>query len=130
MLSDKQLSEIREREQKATVGPWNRWPLRPTEMVGVDATDCRVYMAKFNKECLKATHNRQVRDADFIAHSRTDIPLLLDEVSELRKIARELATELAYVHESPTFEMCKSATGSELLSRPSIQQLTSEAKEK
>ena len=69
------LSSIRERVEKATPGPWTA-DLLPE---GHESIDWVIIGAGGN---LSSDMNRD--DAAFIAHARSDIPALLDEVERLR----------------------------------------------
>ena len=77
------LREIEEWEKAATPGPWTPL-LKSKGLTGVHATDCKIYHAEFDPGCLKDTHDRQKRDAEFIAHARGDIPFLVEQVRRLQ----------------------------------------------
>ena len=76
------INAIRERANKATKGPW--------EFTGVDVySDVAMGRAK----CVAAhpPYGKKLfaRDGTFIAHARTDIPALCDEVERLRTLLQE-----------------------------------------
>jgi hypothetical protein len=84
---DNKIEEIKERLSKSTPGPWT--PMSKSKgMTGVNATDCRIYHATLDPVCLPETHARQIRDAEFIAHSRSDISYLLSKVEAAEKLAQ------------------------------------------
>lgn len=89
-MNKQDLDAIREREAKATPGPWERWH-KGMEFIGGTV--------EFNvgDNCIMTNNggpNRrgqrnicpvfQDDDAEFIAHARTDIPLLLAEIDRLQ----------------------------------------------
>jgi len=78
-LSDDELGLIRERCAAATPGPW-------TSLIeGRDHTS--------GSSCIKTAgedielSGATIADHDFIAHARQDIPRLLNEITELRRLA-------------------------------------------
>ena len=78
------LSDIRAREQAATEGPW---------YVGRDSLDCetpwpsRIIARGGGKHIAHlAKAGTSEKDAVFLAHSRTDIPYLLDLVERMGKV--------------------------------------------
>ena len=82
LLSDKYLNEVRTRCDAATNGPWislieGRDHLSGESVIvrGLNRVEDDLYL-------IGAT----VQDQDFIAHARQDIPLLLDEILQLRKL--------------------------------------------
>ena len=96
-MTDEQLAAIRDRETRATKGPWlvedtpdlNRWV----------TSENSTLEANFG---YRGNSNRD--DAEFAAHAREDIPLLLDEVARLQAIvtaAYEFADEMGDYY-SPT----------------------------
>jgi hypothetical protein len=83
---EQELQAIRERCHKATRGPWGRY------LVG-ENPDCEagtkpdVFVTVGGRGFSLAEFERD-EDADFVAHARTDIPLLLAEVGRLRSEPR------------------------------------------
>jgi hypothetical protein len=76
MLTDEQVEKITAREAKATKGPW------------------KCHTAEFTKrgvnfELSMAEKVLSFPDAKFLENSRTDIPALLDDRKEMRKLLRE-----------------------------------------
>lgn len=78
-MTNDQLKEIRARADKATAGPW---------------VFCKDSASKFWCWIIALTpypwnaicqHKSSDADAEFIAHARTDIPALLEEVDRLRQ---------------------------------------------
>lgn len=101
-LTDAELAEITEREQKATPGPWVasppswrrlRGPYRTAITVGPRHTVANALTHA--PPDLDSPPAEPGPDAVFIAHARTDIPRLLAEVRALRE---ELAAAIARAH--------------------------------
>ena len=76
MLSDNELSAIRERAEKATKGPWKAF----VEGRDMECGSSFIQTQGEDIELLGATE----ADYDFIAHARQDIISLLDEIEKLR----------------------------------------------
>jgi len=76
-VKDFLISEIQERCEKATKGPWISY------IEGRDFTSGCSFIgtAEDDIELSGAT----VDDQDFIAHARQDIPLLIEEIKRLRR---------------------------------------------
>jgi hypothetical protein len=68
------LKEIEEREQKATTGPWHgqNWVVRMDTAQGL---------------------TQYMKNNDFIAHSREDIPYLLERLRDAENKMREMAVD-------------------------------------
>lgn len=76
-LTDKEIAEIKAREEAATEGPWSH------EGSGNVYTGSILAISSCGGEY--GCHETLPQDdAHFIAHARTDIPRLLDEVERLR----------------------------------------------
>lgn len=97
-MNDKQLGEIETRCKKATSGPWFvQGPLSPEEAGVPNGVPCCVI-----HEIVPITHNEHIdivyiaescedpltlygtNNAEFIAHAREDIPLLIAEMKKLK----------------------------------------------
>ena len=76
MLSDKELSAIRERAEKAARGPWKAF----VEDRDMQCGSSFIQTQDYDIELLGATE----ADYDFIANARQDIIALLDEIEKLR----------------------------------------------
>lgn len=76
MLSDNELSAIRERAEKATKGPWKAF----VEGRDMQCGSSFIQTRDGDIELLGATE----ADYDFIANARQDIIVLLDEIEKLR----------------------------------------------
>jgi hypothetical protein len=87
MLTPEQLAEIRERERKATPGPWSTGPSFFVWRRFVDTQDRKV--SRPICECGAAAGNNG-EDADFIARARTDIPALLQHIEEQQREIEKL----------------------------------------
>jgi hypothetical protein len=84
------LSEIRAREQAATEGPW---------MHGADDKDCRVWVSLNGSKEMRGkvvlmalgtlSDEEILNNVRFAAHSRTDIPHLLELVKRLEEALEE-----------------------------------------
>jgi hypothetical protein len=75
---------IRAREQAATEGPWTHQPYGEQNQNG-DYCGGDIYDAHGEYVVSEISDS----DGDFIAHARTDIPALLDEVERLRKVIED-----------------------------------------
>lgn len=94
MLTSEQLEEIRERESKATPGPWSTYHC--TMIFGGDDRVCSIETedgdwiavsdCSASGDCL---HDLNKEDSKFIAHARQDIPALLETIEKLKKQATE-----------------------------------------
>lgn len=76
MLSDKELSAIRERAEKAARGPWKAF----IEDRDMQCGSSFIQTQDYDIELLGATE----ADYDFIANARQDIIALLDEIEKLK----------------------------------------------
>lgn len=79
MLTPKELAEIRERAEKASPGPW-----ATSDDMTWDTTVRGPSMTIYDE----GGHTRE--DADFIAHSRQDIPALLAHIEQLEGEIKKL----------------------------------------
>lgn len=100
-MTDERLSEIRARAEKATLGPWE-WDSynsihAPEQKIDHDGEKwCKVIASipdhptgedSFLAEQIterSAWYRESAANADLIAHARTDIPDLLDEIGRLK----------------------------------------------
>lgn len=76
MLTDKELSAIRQRAEKATKGPWKAY------VEGRDM-DCGSSFIQTQGEDIELIGAAEA-DIDFIANARQDVISLLDEIEKLR----------------------------------------------
>lgn len=77
-MTDERLSEIEERVNKATAGPW-------TALGDGDWQDVSGFAHDFGCGCCQREDGNFVAaDAQFIAHARQDVPELIAEVRRLR----------------------------------------------
>ncbi len=85
-MDEAQLEAIKARAEKATPGPWY-----------YDEEGCRAYIwqsgSLLDSVCHLQVSNRPGwrKDAAFIAHARTDLPALVEEVERLREALRNIA---------------------------------------
>lgn len=105
-LTAAELQAMRERCEKARPGPWmTKKRGEPGDMIRqttwVDCgepghNDCAVAQTSQPVAIVDLSHKRAIAEADaaFIAHSRTDIPALLDEVTKLREMLDAARIEL------------------------------------
>ena len=75
MIDAKYLDEIKEREQAATSGPWE-------VKVKGNTVESHQVMSQGNEPICSAI-SPKTKNAQFIAHARTDIPALISEVERL-----------------------------------------------
>ena len=101
-LTDKEIEEIRERAEAATEEPWVKWVSGPEVFSGVTKNE----PGSISHEEQICTLDDFMRDASqvdddarFIAHARTDIPRLLDEVERLREERDRYREALTAIHE-------------------------------
>lgn len=90
------LDAIEARTSRATPGPWRREDHKPNLTRYVLSEDGTLDVS------LGYIGNRTEDDAEFIAHARTDVPLLVAEarkVAEFRKLAAELRANASPVLE-------------------------------
>lgn len=86
------LDEIQARVEAATPGPWEV----TQEGWSVISAACNICGTYHNHSMHDGGRTWDAQpDADFIAHSREDVPFLLAEVSKLRAIIEEAATRAA-----------------------------------
>lgn len=78
MLTDKELNDISERCNKATIGPWKSF------IEGRDHESGSNFIQTPDGDIELIGGTRY--DQDFIALSRTDIPKLIDEIKRLKGI--------------------------------------------
>jgi len=82
MIDAKYLDEIKEREQAATSGPWE-------VKVKGNTVESHQVMSQGNEPICSAI-SPKTKNAQFIAHARTDIPALIAEVERLtRKLVNQ-----------------------------------------
>jgi hypothetical protein len=99
MTPQEQEQEIREREQAATVGPWERSdePDGGHRVCQIEAgvcVCCLGLMGNYDYENTRwstATVETWRADAEFVAHARDDIPYLLARVAQLEAALHEVA---------------------------------------
>lgn len=81
-LFQKYLTEVRERVDKATLGPWVSY-IEARDHTSGDSFIMRGPQEN-RQDDLYLTGATEA-DQDFIAHARQDIPILLDEIERLQK---------------------------------------------
>lgn len=86
------LEAIREREQKATEGPWGHSREDMLSYLGDGTQVSYIYPRGLSTRIQVATES-PVEDAQFIAHARQDIPALLDYCEELERRVGELEAD-------------------------------------
>src|SRR6476661_1436555 len=94
-MTEEELKQIRERCDEATEGPWGTY------------NGCAIKaLAKFDGwkaptiatvELLRKDYETHILNAEFIAHARTDIPKLLDEIEKLREALKYYSDRKVYV---------------------------------
>lgn len=73
------IEQIKARAEAATPGPWSHFQTLSGEAYVGEANDDDAPLASMHQGI-----DEQDRNAAFIAHARTDIPLLLEEVARLQ----------------------------------------------
>lgn len=94
-MDAKQLAEIKAREQAATPGSWQADYNTPfsNNFVGIyEETEGYIIKAEDEDE----GYSTRQADADFIAHSRADIPAL---VAEVERLTKENTSQVEYINE-------------------------------
>lgn len=94
-MTDRELQEIETRCEAATPGPWKG--IRKTGYVY--AVDCVTAKCgdSSDKVLVQFNGERWGNDAEFIAHSRSDVPALIGEVKRLRALVIQHEEEQAAV---------------------------------
>ena len=84
-MSPEELAAIKERCAQATPGPWTSpWDeAEPDETAAFRAADGEEVVSRAEYDCVGYLTVLEP-DARFIAHARTDVPALVDEVERLR----------------------------------------------
>lgn len=83
------LKAIRDRCEKATKEKWVTTKTKDFVSVASLSEHSRIYISYRDPVCLPETFARQKSDADFISHSRTDLPALLDALEGAIAIIRK-----------------------------------------
>lgn len=121
------LKAIRKREQEALAGPWGHWPeageieVMQTEEAGSSRPkdDGTIVVSSVRPEegwgaTARQNGTRIYRDnyeptAEFIAHARTDVPWLLDQVERYRSALRVVGNEYIVSVDQTLGEIYKTA---------------------
>lgn len=85
-MTDEELQEIRDRVDAAIEGPWQRHSYASS--AGLDTTRVNMWPPCYSAKCEggpRINEHQVELNAEFIAHSRTDVPNLLNEVERLKK---------------------------------------------
>jgi hypothetical protein len=80
-LTLQQLDEIQARAQAATPGPWTTDGWEIYQGAEEDSPNLLTWVGE---TCRADDYDGSRRDAEFIAHARTDVPALLDELKQAR----------------------------------------------
>lgn len=89
MTTEERLVEICVRERAATPGPWEPYA-RDVTYTGFDDEDCFLGWEVHGPEEAYRGRFKRGHDANFIAHSREDVPWLQELVGQLQERVREL----------------------------------------
>lgn len=89
---------------RGTQGKLKSFPPNSRGMTGIRGPDCLIYSMTFDSECLKETHDRQRRDAEFFAISHNlwpQIEAVLRATSEMNRLLNDwdLIRQHSYAHE-------------------------------
>jgi hypothetical protein len=92
-VDDKRLAEIRERESKATKGPWAVWQVSRTIIECEDGSpiSSMTLGANYQPHEYQDKLKQMEANAEFSAHARADIPYLLEQIESLRRPTTEQA---------------------------------------
>lgn len=97
MLTKAELAEIRARADAATEGPWEMSIDKDDGLDDVYVHPVHdpkaVAFTRFDGPYVFKVNPNDSVDADFIAHSRTDIPILLAHIEELEAKAKQVRDE-------------------------------------
>lgn len=94
-LSEQRLAEIRARVEAAQVGPWEWWTSCSfRRLSGPDGKDGGVLRAVVYRDGQPGIEGSE-EDMSLLAHARTDIPDLLEEVERLRAEVASMRQETA-----------------------------------
>lgn len=102
---EERLREIREREQKATKGPWEYDGCSVTNWHD-DTFEMEWIPNGKGSDGFRAVNKNWKADADFIAHARTDIPWLLAQLTAILEDNQRLAKELERFTENSRIGTC------------------------
>lgn len=91
-MTAEQLTEVRALCEAATDGPWTIEPDR-NDQQNIYSND--EWIALLPHQCVSSIEQQRVKDAAFIAASRSLVPALLDENEALRTALRVARSELA-----------------------------------
>lgn len=98
-MTKEELQAIRQRCEKATPGNWQDMMIRDETKMECVADET------YKLVCHCGSHTHRFKDAEFIAHSRTDIPNLLNYTENLQAENCELRTELEKLIDAVTTEV-------------------------
>ena len=85
-MTEQELKAIEARANAATPGPW----VHETRYGAIGAVEAGNEALAQVQQRVARDNNRRDTDAAFIAHARTDIPSLVDEVRRLRGLVEEV----------------------------------------
>lgn len=85
-LTDEELYQIRQRCEKASLGPWKSY-IEGRDHWGGDDVIITGVKGEIGEDIYLTGATDD--DQDFIAHARQDIPRLLDEVERLKRVIKE-----------------------------------------
>lgn len=91
MSDDEVLAAIRARADAATAGPWSLMSPRPDGRNAVQRPDYNPFTNEASPALL--VYDTNPEDAEFIAHAREDVPLLLGRLEALTARVNELEAE-------------------------------------
>ena len=109
-MDEETLAAIRQRADAAMPGPWEAWEATRSDtgdLVAVHVGDEYWSPNSYDYQPGSPISERRglaMRDAEFIAHARDDIPALLAEVDAWREIGRVLAADGIWLSEHWTLQ--------------------------
>ena len=94
-MTSEQFKQIRERAEKATPGLWEADSSRQPDLIEIVNSEVVIAEVWAPDDGVRQVREQEVNDATFIAHARTDIPLLCDELEKAWRERDEARAHLA-----------------------------------
>jgi hypothetical protein len=111
-VTELDLEAIRKRVDAATPGPWSRagvGSIRGAPRQGFRPTTGKAMTIRLEVASIPTHNLNRSEDRTFIAHSRTDVPALLDRVRALEAELMQAHLELARLRVKPLVDAAREA---------------------